>query len=84
MTWTTPRCGSVSPASTRSNDVLPAPLRPVSPTLSPARTVKLAWSRVTTPPTSTESSRTASMATSVAGDAQNPAFGFRREEGGVS
>src|SRR5450432_3763636 len=64
---TTRRYGSVAPASTRSSEVLPAPFRPVSPTLSPARTLKLAWSSVTTPPTSTASSRTANMRTSVAG-----------------
>src|SRR5712691_2859502 len=39
---TSPASGSCSPASTLRRLVLPAPLRPTSPTLSPAATVKLA------------------------------------------
>ena len=33
--WTSPACGGAAPPSTRSSVVLPAPLRPTSPTLSP-------------------------------------------------
>src|SRR4051794_17224376 len=40
--------------------VLPAPFRPTRPTLSPARTVKVASSRVNRPPTSTLRPRTLS------------------------
>src|SRR5712691_4881446 len=39
---TSPASGSCSPASTLRRLVLPAPLRPTSPTLSPAATLKLA------------------------------------------
>src|SRR5712664_1249108 len=42
---TSPASGSCSPASTFRRLVLPAPLRPTSPTLSPAATVKLASDR---------------------------------------
>ena len=47
-----------SPAMTLSIVVLPVPLRPTSPTLSPARSLNEAPSRVTRLPTSMRSSRT--------------------------
>ena len=47
---------------TLSSDVLPAPLRPTSPTRSPARTVKAAPSTTRVPPTSTVRPRTDNMA----------------------
>ena len=58
----TPALGSAMPPSTRSSDVLPAPLRPTSPTRSPARTEKPAPSTTRVPPTSTVSPRTDNMA----------------------
>ena len=60
--WMTPALGSAMPPSTRSSEVLPAPLRPTRPTRSPARTVKPAPSTTRMPPTSTVSPRTDNMA----------------------
>src|SRR5918992_407839 len=57
----TPALGSAMPPRTRSSDVLPAPLRPTRPTLSPARTVKPAPSTTRVPPISTVSPRTDNM-----------------------
>src|SRR5580704_8472465 len=53
-----PPASGVSPPSTRSRLVFPAPLRPTNPTLSPARTVNDASTKVRRPPTSTLRSRT--------------------------
>src|SRR5256885_10492096 len=50
---TAPAYGGFWPLRTRIRLVLPAPLRPTRPTLSPARTVKLASTNVRRPPTST-------------------------------
>ena len=60
--WITPALGSAMPPSTLRSDVLPAPLRPTSPTRSPARTVKAAPSTTRVPPTSTVRPRTDNMA----------------------
>ena len=54
---TTPPAASASPASTFSRLVLPAPLRPTRPTLSPARSENDASAKVRRPPTSTDSER---------------------------
>src|SRR5262245_49252797 len=59
---TVPSWGGFWPARTRSSEVLPAPLRPTRPTVSPACTVKVASASVVRPPTSTVSSRTCSTA----------------------
>jgi hypothetical protein len=62
LRMTRPSVGSTSPPSTLNRLVFPAPLRPTSPTLSRATTVKLAWSTTSRPPTSTERSRTCNTA----------------------
>ena len=59
-TVTVPAAAGASPPSTLSRLVLPAPLRPTRPTLSPARTRNDASSRVRRPPTSTLSWRASS------------------------
>src|SRR5690606_35025106 len=59
--WMTPARGSAMPPSTRSSEVLPAPLRPTSPTRSPPRSVKPTPSTRRVPPTSTVRPRTDSM-----------------------
>ena len=53
-----PPAGSASPAMTFSSDVLPAPLRPTRPTLSPGCSENEAPVVVNRPPTSTLRSRT--------------------------
>src|SRR5260370_1369528 len=52
-TVTEPAAGGASPPSAFSRVVLPAPFLPTRPTLSPARTMNDASSKVTRPPTST-------------------------------
>ena len=59
-TVTVPAVAGTSPPSTLSRLVLPAPLRPTRPTLSPARTRNDASSNVRRPPTSTLSWRASS------------------------
>src|SRR5438067_2000847 len=56
-----PAMGGCSPASTLRSEVLPTPLRPTRPTLSPERAVNDAPSKTTRPPTSTETPRTCNM-----------------------
>src|SRR5690606_2444762 len=58
----TPARGSAIPPSTRRSEVFPAPLRPTSPTRSPARMVKPTPSTRRVPPTSTVRPRTDNMA----------------------
>src|SRR5229473_438841 len=57
---TNPASGSCSPASTLRRLVLPAPLRPTSPTLSPAATLKLASDKTRRAATSMARLRTCS------------------------
>src|SRR5262245_57750080 len=57
-----PALGSAIPPSVRRSVVLPAPLRPTSPTRSPARTVNPAPSTTRVPPISTVRPRTLNMA----------------------
>src|SRR6266511_5157644 len=61
----TPPADGASPASALRRLVFPAPLRPTSPTLSPARSVNEAPSTTRAPPTSTARSRTCNMARTV-------------------
>ena len=58
---TTPAAAGASPAMTLSIDVFPAPLRPTSPTVSPACRENDALSTRTFPPTSTVSPRTCNI-----------------------
>src|SRR3954454_11478421 len=53
MRCTDPAAAGEAPPSTRSRLVLPAPLRPTRPTLSRARTAKVAPDTTKRPPTST-------------------------------
>src|SRR5712692_3083844 len=62
---TNPASESCSPASTLSRLVLPAPLRPTSPTLSPAATVKLASDKTRRAATSMARLRTWSTSSDV-------------------
>src|SRR4051812_20315396 len=55
MRCTEPAAAGAAPPSTRSRLVLPAPLRPTRPTLSRARTEKVAPDTTKRPPTSTAS-----------------------------
>ena len=45
-----PRSGLVKPATISKQVVLPAPLGPMTPRISPGATSKLTWSTATTPP----------------------------------
>ena len=60
VTLARPAAGATSPLKTLSKLVLPAPLRPTRPTLSPARKPKVARDKTVRPPTSTLSSRASS------------------------
>src|SRR6188508_3737335 len=57
-----PASGLWKPAMAANSVVLPAPLGPISPTISPARTSSDAWSTAFRPPNALERSRTSSMA----------------------
>src|SRR5258707_308819 len=59
---TRPASGVWKPAIAANSVVLPAPLGPISPTISPSRTSSEAWSTAFRPPNDFESSRTSSMA----------------------
>src|SRR5258707_9917442 len=59
---TRPALGAWKPAMAANRVVLPAPLGPISPTISPAPTSSEARSTALRPPNDFESSRTSSMA----------------------
>ena len=59
---TRPASGVWKPAMAANSVVLPAPLGPIRPTISPCRTSSDAWSTAFRPPNDLESSRTSSMA----------------------
>src|SRR6185312_8123949 len=57
-----PVSGLWKPAMVANSVVLPAPLGPIRPTISPERTSSEAWSTALRPPNALESARTSSMA----------------------
>src|SRR6478752_1385156 len=57
-----PPSGLWKPATVANSVVLPAPLGPIRPTISPERTSSDAWSTAFRPPNALERSRTSSMA----------------------
>src|SRR5580704_12169968 len=59
---TRPASGAWKPAMAANSVVLPAPLGPIRPTISPWRTSSEAWSTANRPPNDLERSRTSSMA----------------------
>src|SRR5437868_1290825 len=59
---TRPASGAWKPAMAANSVVLPAPLGPISPTISPWRTSSEAWSTAFSPPNDLERPRTSSMA----------------------
>src|SRR6266851_7863834 len=59
---TRPASGVWKPAMAANSVVLPAPLGPIRPTISPWCTSSEAWSTAKRPPNDLESSRTSSMA----------------------
>src|SRR6476469_7034740 len=56
-----PASGLWKPATAANSVVLPAPLGPIRPTISPARTSSDAWSTAFNPPNALETARTSSM-----------------------
>src|SRR5262245_58523498 len=69
---TRPASGAWKPAMAANSVVLPAPLGPIRPTISPCRTSSEAWSTALRPPNDLERPRTSSMARPAAEQAHQP------------